>query len=259
MQDLWKECTGSEYICPINAEAHRVVESQHRSATRKLVDTLEEHELLETLIEKSKPDIPKDPEFKKLHYLFFTPFRYPPLRHGSRFGSTFERALWYGAFELETALAEVAFYRFYFLLGSSATLELLENQKIVEVELTSFIAQISTKKGIDLTLPPFEKYKDEISSPSSYHISQKLGTSMREASIEAFLYGSARRKNYTNIGLFSPKAFKDKTPKKNSYQSWLCISTKKSVEFSLKSYQKQQTIRFNLEAFLVNEKFPKPY
>ena len=87
----------------------------------------------------------------------------------------------------ETALAKVAFYRFYFLLGSSASLELLETQKIVEVELTSFAAQINTKKGIDLTLHPFDKYKADISSAISYELSQKLGSTMREAEIEAFL------------------------------------------------------------------------
>jgi len=173
MSDLWTQCQGRHLVRTLNTEAYRVVESQHRSATRKLVDTLEEHELLEALIEKSKPIIPPDQTFEKLHYLLFTPFRYPPLRHGSRFGSLSERALWYGSIELETALAEVAFYRFFFLLGSAASTELLETDQIIEVELTSFMVKIHTLKGIDLTLPPFVKHKDEISSPVSYAVSLK--------------------------------------------------------------------------------------
>src|SRR5688572_23792731 len=124
--NLWNLCNGAAFISNIATDAYRVVESQHLSATRKLVDSVEEHEALEVLIEHSKPKIPKGPEFKRLHYLLFTPFRYPPLKHGSRFGKISERSLWYGSLELETALAEVAFYRFYFLLGSSAALGIIQ-------------------------------------------------------------------------------------------------------------------------------------
>ena len=62
----------------------RVVESQHRVSTMKLVDTLEEQELLEVLIEETKPQVP--PECRRLHYLLFTPFLYgAPYPAGSRF------------------------------------------------------------------------------------------------------------------------------------------------------------------------------
>ena len=52
----------------------RVVESQHRVSTMKLVDTLEEQELLEILVDGTKPQVP--PDCRHLHYLLFTPFRY---------------------------------------------------------------------------------------------------------------------------------------------------------------------------------------
>src|SRR5256885_1417592 len=41
------------------------------------------------------------------------PFRSPPLRYGSRFGTVSQRSIWYGGEELETALGETAFYRFW--------------------------------------------------------------------------------------------------------------------------------------------------
>ncbi|MCC3263614.1 RES family NAD+ phosphorylase, partial [Paenibacillus polymyxa] len=66
--------------------------------------------LLEELIETSKPQLP--PSTETLHYLLKTPFRYPPLRWGSRFGRRHEPSLFYAALRLETAMAEAAYYRF---------------------------------------------------------------------------------------------------------------------------------------------------
>ncbi|MDI7027707.1 RES family NAD+ phosphorylase, partial [Pseudomonas aeruginosa] len=64
---------------------------------------------LEELLESSKPPVPADAE--PLHYLLKTPFRYPPLRWGSRFGRRHEPSLFYAALKLETAMAESAYYR----------------------------------------------------------------------------------------------------------------------------------------------------
>jgi hypothetical protein len=72
-----------------------MVESQQQIATSSLVDDLAEQALLEELIERSKPPLRSGTE--RLHYLLATPFRYPPLRHGSRFGGRFEPSLLYGA------------------------------------------------------------------------------------------------------------------------------------------------------------------
>jgi hypothetical protein len=95
-----------------------MVEAQHISSSRDLVESREEHDLLEELLENSKPQI-----VNNIHYLIFTPFRYPPLKYGSRFGSNHEPSLWYGSINLHTALAEVAFYRLKFFEDTSADLE----------------------------------------------------------------------------------------------------------------------------------------
>ncbi|MEA5474659.1 RES domain-containing protein [Synechococcus sp. CCY9201] len=47
-----------------------------------------------------------------------TPFRYPPLRSGSRFTAADQRELFYGARGLGTVLAERAFHALRFLEGS---------------------------------------------------------------------------------------------------------------------------------------------
>ena len=52
----------------------RGVEAQHQVATMRLVDDLREQELLEQLLEASKPPLP--PDASAAHYLLSTPFRY---------------------------------------------------------------------------------------------------------------------------------------------------------------------------------------
>ena len=61
---------------PAKRELWRGVEAQHRVATMRLVDDLQEQALLEQLLEDSKPTLPA--EAKGSHYLLFTPFRYAP-------------------------------------------------------------------------------------------------------------------------------------------------------------------------------------
>jgi len=67
-------------------ELWRAVEAQHVVATRALVDSLAEQEVLEAILEESKPPIPA--ACAGYDYLLYTPFRYPPSLHGSRFRIT---------------------------------------------------------------------------------------------------------------------------------------------------------------------------
>lgn len=63
----------------------RLVESQEEAATYALVDGLEVQAVLEDILKDFKPPYPED--IGKYDYLIKTPFRYPPLKHGSRFGT----------------------------------------------------------------------------------------------------------------------------------------------------------------------------
>ena len=87
---IWTRCAGSSRIRALAARPVRLVEAQHLVSTRRLVDSAEEQALLESVLEKSKPTLPADPEFAGLHFLLTTSFRYPPLRHGSRFATRVE-------------------------------------------------------------------------------------------------------------------------------------------------------------------------
>jgi hypothetical protein len=250
--NIWTRCAASFKPRSIDLSAWRVVESQHVLSTRKLVDSDEEQALLEELVDRVKPPVPLGPEFRGLHYLLFTPFRHPPLPHGSRFGTRFERGLWYGAKELATSFAEVAYYRLLFLEGTHALLGTLT------VELTAYSVAIRTRAGADLTRPPFRDYEATISSKTSYEAPQKLGRDLRAARIEGFLFVSARAPaRGTNVGLFAP-AFASKRPKR--FETWTCSADRSKVELSQKSIARTRNVRlaFAREDFLVAGKLPSP-
>ena len=138
---IWTRCAGDSELRSLRLSPWRAVEAQHQISTRKLVDSAEEQMLLEELIDRAKPS---DTTRGRLHYLLATPFRYPPLRHGSRFGRRDERGIWYGSESQRTVFAEVAYYRFVFLEGTHA------NLGVVTTQLTAFTVRARTERGIDL-------------------------------------------------------------------------------------------------------------
>lgn len=140
---------------------------------------------LEELLEGSKPALP--PKTEKLHYLLSTPFRYPPLKYGSRFGRSFEPSLFYGAMSVDTALAETAYYRFVFL----SHLETAFPRPLTTLH-TLFSVRIRTAKGVRLQEEAWRDLHEALTDPVSYRESQALGTDMRQAGVEAFQFLSAR-------------------------------------------------------------------
>jgi hypothetical protein len=224
------------------------VESQHLFATRKLVDSDEEQALLEELIEEVKPPAGAP---AGLHYLLFTPFRYPPLRHGSRFGTRAERGIWYGSRTRATALAEKAYYLLLFLEGTAAELTPFE------ADVSIFQAAYETRRGVDLTRGPFEPYGALISSPSDYTASQTLGREMRADGVEAFLYASARDPEHgTNVGLFVRAAIASRRP--SVPESWRCLVTRKGVEVTKEDVFRSASFAFPRRGFEVDGRLPAP-
>lgn len=219
-------------------------------STRKLVDSDAEQQLLEEMIDAAKPPLPPEPGFAGLHYLLSTPFRYPPLRHGSRFGSRAERGIWYGARALATGFAETAYYRLLLLEGTTAELPQ------VLTDVSAFTAPIDTRAGVDLTAGAFAAHAAEISSPVDYRASQLLGREMRAAGVEAFLYGSARDPGGTGCGVFTPRAFAARRPAPP--QTWLCVATRDAVELTRRDVFRHQTLRYPRERFLVDGRLPAP-
>ena len=234
--DLWKDHQESNSIRRLSAKPWRAVEAQHKVVTRKLVDSLDEQLLLEQLLEKNKPGLPKNTD-DKLHYLLSTPFRYPPLKYGSRFGSKFQRGIWYGSAKIKTAMSEVAYYRFLFLQHTEAEL------KTVYTDFTLFKASVRTSRGVDLTREPFLQYRKRLTHPTNYKISQKLGDRMRENNVQAIRCFSARDQgNGINIAVFDSAAFDQKSPLE--FQHWHCAANHDRVEFLKQDLIKQSILKF---------------
>lgn len=248
---IWTQCGGASSCRRLEARPWRAVEAQHVVSTRKLVDSDADQRLLEELIERSKP--PPGDDARGLHFLLATPFRYPPLPHGSRFGTRAERGIWYGAETPRTCFAEVAYYRLLFLGGTAAAIVPLL------VELTAFRADVQTGRGVDLTAPPFDAHVERISSPTSYRDSQPLGRGMRDDGVEVARYRSARdREEGANLAVLSPPAFARRKPR--GFQTWICVADTEAVELSKRDYveRARASFRFPRSDFEVDGALPSP-
>ncbi|GAA3975664.1 RES family NAD+ phosphorylase [Allohahella marinimesophila] len=255
--DIWDSSQGARQIRPLNGKLYRLVESQEQIATLGYVDTLEEQALLEELLETAKPahrfaeveEQAEDPG--SLHYLLLTPFRYPPLKWGSRFGRTHEQGIFYGGGDIDVTLAESAYYRFVFWFSMSAA----PIKDSIRTSHTLFSAPYSTQRGVQIQRPPFDEYMTALTHPSNYSQTQTLGSQMREAGVEAFEYCSARDPSHgLCVALFTPAAFECRKP--DSMQQWFCEVSAYAVSF--KQLAEREVIHFQLEDFLVDGTLPLP-
>jgi hypothetical protein len=245
---IWTRCAGDSEIRELRLDPWRAVEAQHQLSTRKLVASADEQIVLEELIEGAKPP---DRTHGRRHYLLTTPFRYPPLRHGSRFGTRQHRGIWYGSETRETAFAEVAYYRLVFLEGTRAELG------VVSTPLTLFRAKARSARGVDLVAPPFDAHRRAIASPARYESSQTLGAAMRAAGVELFRYPSARDpKGGANVGAFTPEVFGRSKPRE--LETWQCVATRVMVELAKRDYFGHEVYTFDRASFLVGGKLPAP-
>jgi hypothetical protein len=191
---------------PASGTCWRVVEAQHYVATLPLVDSLAEQARLEHLLEATKPTLP--PECRGLDYLLATPFRYRPYPQGSRFrraGAT--PGVFYAAADVETAIAEAAFYRLLFFAESPAT-PFPGNAS----EHTAFSARYGGK-AVDLTAPPLARRRNQWLHPTAYGPCQDLADQARAAQVDLIRYASVRDPaRRMNVALLTCRAFRAKAP-----------------------------------------------
>ena len=198
----------------LSGRCWRVVEAQHVVSTLKLVDTLAEQQLLEELLDESKPRVP--PECRHLHYLLSTPFRYgAPYPHGSRFrraGLTL--GVYYASRSVSTAIAEMAFYRLLFFAESPET-----PWPVNAGEQTAFAVRFSTRSALDLTRPPLDRDLARWMHPTDYAACQDLADRARAAGIHVIRYRSARDPDDgINLALLTCAAFRSREPMER--QTW---------------------------------------
>lgn len=220
-----------------SARLWRAVEAQHRTATLRLVDTLDEQAQLERLLESSKPPVPA--AAAGLHYLLATPFRYPP-RHpgGSRFRGATDPGVFYGASQVRTACAELGYWRWRFLMDSPALTAL------APVPHTLFRCRVEGA-GIDLRTAPLSRDAKLWTARDDYSHCQRLGVMAREAGIELITYRSVRDpRGGACMAVLTPSAFASPP---ESEQSWHLSVTRARVTWQRDSVLQPEGFEFDVD------------
>ncbi len=246
---IWEACEGATQLQTISGTAWRLVESQEQIATLGYVDTLEEQALLEELLDSVKPPYPANSD--GYHYLLKTPFRYPPLRWGSRFGRIHEPGIFYAGGNAHTTLAESAFYRFVFWYSMAAS----PIKNTITSAHTLFSVNYASQRGVKLQVAPFDRFAQQLTDRKDYSATQQLGSNMRAANVEVFEYQSARDPQRGHcVGLFVPAALSQKRPA--DMTQWLCELSASEVAF--KQVGHKEIIHFPVDLFLVDGRLPMP-
>jgi hypothetical protein len=203
--------------------AYRMVETQHVAATMRLVDSGAEQDLLEQMLETSKPPLPL--EFVGVHYLLAAPFRYLPPT-GSRFRSPGAPGIWYGADDPYGACAEVSYWRQRFLLDCVGLMKepLTSEHSLYRAEVAGL--------AIDLLAHPWAQAEAQWKHPADYNETQRLGKLARESgAVQWIRYGSVRAEGHTCAAVLSPQCLSMAQPE-GSYEQWHCYTTHNRVTLS---------------------------
>ncbi len=216
----WTPPAVSSETRPWRAVAWRIVESQHIAATMKLVDTRDEQDVLESLLESSKPRLAA--RLAGLDYLLATPFRYHPLRSGSRFRGVTDPGVFYGAGSIQTAGAELGYWRWRFLLDAP------ELERIDPVAHTAFSVEMGTA-AVDLRLPPFDRDRAIWRHRSDYAATQAFARIARDAGVGGIIYQSVRDPEPGwCIALLDPGGFAQARPLAGM-QTWYLAVSRRAV------------------------------
>lgn len=188
------------------------MEAQNRVSTMRLADPADQA-LLEDLIEEVKPPLP--PDCTGLHFLLATPFRYAPYPHGSRFRRAGQpEGAFYAAEAVDTALAELAFYRLLFFAESPDAL-----RPATPKAYTAFAVPVDTPVMVDLTVPPLDRDAPAWTHPTDYGPTQALADAARAARVAGLRYRSVRDPGGgANLALLSPSAFAAAKPSRT--ETW---------------------------------------
>lgn len=236
--------SSDDLIALDDVEVWRFVEAQHEIATTSLVDNWREQELLEDILEETKPPIP--PEAKHLDFLRMTPFRYRAAKgatsndRGSRFrASGASYGVFYGAFDPETAAYETAFYSALFF-SESPNMVLPKNA----LSYTAFQSKISTRQVLDLTShPELSKFASSWEAPDDYRDCQRLALEARDKGVEALVFKSVRDPNgRKNIAILTPEVFAASQPIQQ--QTWTILCNEHGLQIACDMPKKRLSVTF---------------
>jgi len=203
----------------------------------RLVDTLAEHRALEDMLEASKPAVPE--EAIGQHFLLFTPFRYRS-PFPSRFRGPTDPGVWYGAEELQSACAEVAYWRWRFLMDSDG----LRGQAL-HTEHTFFQARVRGR-SLDLTAAPWKSAARAWTQKTDYSACQDLGAEARSRGVAWIRYGSVRLPGGTCGAVLDPTALSLREGFEQ--QTWDCKTARGGV-YLQRRIERGQSYEFTAQSF----------
>lgn len=181
----------------------------------RLADNLDEQSVLEDLLEASKPPLPLEAQGR--HYLIFTPFRYrSPVP--SRFRRASDPGVWYGAETLETACAEVAYWKWRFLMDSDA----LAGQAL-HTEHSFFEAKVGGRCA-DLTAAPWKSATRTWRHKADYSGCQNLAVEARNRDLAWIRYAAVRVPDGVGGAVLKADALSLTEPFEQ--QTWACKTTR---------------------------------
>jgi hypothetical protein len=197
-----------------------MVEAQHVASTMKLVDTAAEQNMLEALLDHSKPAYPNTAA--KLDYLLATPFRYPTRKGGSRFRGANDPGVFYGAESVATAAAELGYWRWRFLLDAPALTH------IEPVAHTAF--QVALKaQAVDLRKHPFNADASWVHK-SDYGPTQAFAQLVREVALGCIVYQSVRNPDAAwCVAVLKPESFAEPKPRPDTQTWWLAVGQQEVI------------------------------
>ena len=186
-----------------------------------LVDTVAEQAVLERLVEASKPPVPRDVARLGLHWLLFTPFRYPPPPGGSRFRGPNDPGVFYGAEHARTACAEVGYWRWRHLRDS-------QGLKAMPVRPQTLFRVPLSGSAIDLRDAPFDRDREKWTHRSDYTDCQSIARTAREAELQLVRYESVRDSRHGGCAaVLAAAAFAGRAPVEQ--QGWMLTVTQSRV------------------------------
>lgn len=223
---------------PYRRNTWRLIEGQYRSSTRKIVDTLEEHRLLEQALEDSKPPVPD--ECRHLDYQFWSPFRYGRYPRESRFRRSGRTpGVYYSSEDPLTAALEYSWGMVCFYRASPDT-----RVPTAPITMTAIQSSIAAPVSIDLRHSAVAS-EGRWTHPTDYGDCVALADAVRAEGCEAIIYSSVRHPDREpNVAVLTCSAFDQPIP--IATQTWHQILQDQRLQLTC------ETLRRDHE-FLVRE------
>lgn len=182
----WNENDIAQALTTYSNTLYRFVEDQGPETTLLLVDSADEHDILEAALEETKPEFPIGVPIDPTYYLLTSPFRYQSEQYGSRFRAIgTDDGVLYAAEHERTALYEFVAWRLVFFLESP------DAPPSSTIPAIAFSFKANHDKMVDLRNQPFAN-DTMFTHKTDYSTCQAFAAQARRVGAGIILYQSVR-------------------------------------------------------------------